>query len=123
VIDFPVSLLFVALGAAALWPAWAHAQDDSKVALLCRYIVPSLDGGKVRDSKLNVDFAAQTVDDKAAVISENAIAWTEPIEGGRVDFNVNRFTGLMYGTVYTSNGKPFPLSVEGKCVRAGERKF
>ena len=73
------SLMLVAV-VCALGCRSPAAQEQPKLNLLCRYVVPGLAGGKVRDGNIEVDFVAKTVGGThAADITDDHIAWREEV--------------------------------------------
>ena len=100
----------------------AQTQQEHRITLVCRYVMPTLAGGVEKDANAVVDFDAQTVAGVPATISEGQIAWVGEKEGIRIEWTLNRFTGRLLGKI-VSDGKPVPLLLEGACMRAGERKF
>ena len=92
------------------------------MTLVCRYIMPTLAGGVAKDANVDVDFDSQTAAGVPATISEGQIGWVGEKDGLRIEWTVNRFTGRLIGNA-TLDGKPFPILIQGTCVRATDRKF
>ena len=115
-------LAMILLALAVSLPGVAQTQQEHRVALVCRYVMPTLAGGVEKDANAVIDFDSQTVAGVPATISEGQIAWVGEKDGIRIEWTLNRFTGRLLGKI-VSDGKPVPLLLEGACMRAGERKF